>query len=177
MRRYILTGAPGAGKTSILRALECEGCCVVEEAATHHNELRHALGVAEPHLEPDFIEAITDLQMRRIAGAPPAPIQFHDRSPICTLALCRLLNRAVPPILAEALARIVAEGLFEQPVLFVAEQGFVTPTAVRRISHAEALRFEALHREAYLEQGCELVEIPRGPLLARVSTVKHAVGL
>ncbi|QUD87171.1 AAA family ATPase [Phenylobacterium montanum] len=177
MRRYILTGAPGAGKTSILRALECEGCCVVEEAATHHNELRHAMGVAEPHLEPDFIESITALQLRRIAAAPPAPIQFHDRSPVCTLALCRLLDRAVPPILAEALARIAAEGAFEQRVLFVAEQGFVTPTAVRRISHAEALRFEALHREAYLERGYDLVEISRGPLPARVAQVKLAVGL
>ena len=34
MRRYILTGAPGAGKTAILRQLELDGFSVVEEAAT-----------------------------------------------------------------------------------------------------------------------------------------------
>ena len=33
MKRYILTGTPGAGKTAILRALETEGFDVVEEAA------------------------------------------------------------------------------------------------------------------------------------------------
>jgi predicted ATPase len=34
MRRFIMTGAPGAGKTSILRVLESLGYAVVEEAAT-----------------------------------------------------------------------------------------------------------------------------------------------
>jgi predicted ATPase len=34
MRRYVLTGAPGAGKTAILRQLERGGLRVAEEAAT-----------------------------------------------------------------------------------------------------------------------------------------------
>ena len=34
MKRYILTGTPGAGKTSILRMLAARGHSVVEEAAT-----------------------------------------------------------------------------------------------------------------------------------------------
>jgi predicted ATPase len=34
MKRYILTGAPGAGKTAIIRQLELDRFSVVEEAAT-----------------------------------------------------------------------------------------------------------------------------------------------
>jgi predicted ATPase len=34
MRRFIITGAPGAGKTAIIRELELDGFSVVEEAAT-----------------------------------------------------------------------------------------------------------------------------------------------
>ena len=34
MKRFIITGAPGAGKTAILRQLELDGFGVVEEAAT-----------------------------------------------------------------------------------------------------------------------------------------------
>ena len=34
MRRFIITGAPGAGKTAIVRQLELDGFSVVEEAAT-----------------------------------------------------------------------------------------------------------------------------------------------
>ncbi|MGO9271366.1 MAG: AAA family ATPase [Terriglobia bacterium] len=32
MRRFIITGAPGAGKTAIIRQLELDGFSVVEEA-------------------------------------------------------------------------------------------------------------------------------------------------
>ncbi len=34
MRRFIITGAPGAGKAAILRQLELDGFSVAEEAAT-----------------------------------------------------------------------------------------------------------------------------------------------
>ena len=34
MRRFILTGAPGAGKTAVIRQLEIDDFRVVEEAAT-----------------------------------------------------------------------------------------------------------------------------------------------
>ena len=48
MKRYILTGAPGAGKTAILRHLELDGYGVVEEAATDIIALEQVQGVAEP---------------------------------------------------------------------------------------------------------------------------------
>jgi len=44
MRRFIMTGAPGSGKTSILRALENLGYAVVEEAATDAIAAHHAQG-------------------------------------------------------------------------------------------------------------------------------------
>jgi hypothetical protein len=34
MKRFILTGAPGAGKTAIIRQLEIDGFSVIDEAAT-----------------------------------------------------------------------------------------------------------------------------------------------
>jgi predicted ATPase len=48
MPSYVLTGAPGAGKTAILRLLEVSGYPVVEEAATDVIALGSALGRAEP---------------------------------------------------------------------------------------------------------------------------------
>ena len=48
MKRYILTGAPGAGKTAILRQLELDGYGVVEEAATDIIAIEQAQGVADP---------------------------------------------------------------------------------------------------------------------------------
>ena len=45
-REFILTGAPGAGKTVILRGLEAKGIDVVEEAATDVIALDQGRGVA-----------------------------------------------------------------------------------------------------------------------------------
>ncbi|MEU0486543.1 AAA family ATPase [Streptosporangium sp. NPDC006013] len=52
MKRYILTGTPGAGKTAILRWLECDGHTVVEEAATDVIALHQARGEPKPWTKP-----------------------------------------------------------------------------------------------------------------------------
>jgi predicted ATPase len=65
MRRFVLTGAPGSGKTAIICQLEFDGFSVVEEAATDVIALAQAQGDAEPWNHPSFIDAITELQRRR----------------------------------------------------------------------------------------------------------------
>ena len=65
MRRFIMTGAPGSGKTSILRALENLGYAVVEEAATDVIAAHQAQGNREPWGDPPFIDAIVQLQSHR----------------------------------------------------------------------------------------------------------------
>ena len=65
MLSYILTGAPGAGKTAVLRLLETTGYPVVEEAATDVIALGNALGRAEPWHDHDFIDKVITLQRQR----------------------------------------------------------------------------------------------------------------
>jgi predicted ATPase len=173
MKRYILTGAPGAGKTVLVRALEVEGHAVVEEAATDVIALAHARGVAEPERDPVFIDTILDLQRRRqmAAAAWPGSVQIFDRSPICTYALSLFLGYPPSAALTEELDRIERERVYEPRVLFVENLGFVTPTAARRISFAASLDFEAVHRRAYADLGYDLVSIPAGTLAARLEQV------
>src|SRR5438876_6931506 len=103
MPSYILTGAPGAGKTAILRMLEAGGYPVVEEAATDVIALGNALGRDEPWQDSDFIGKVLALQRQRQDGvrADPGTTVFFDRSPACTLALSRYLaaytGTASPP--------------------------------------------------------------------------------
>ena len=55
MRRFVITGAPGAGKTAIIRQLELDGFSVVEEAATDVIAAAHAQGTVQPWMHPSFI--------------------------------------------------------------------------------------------------------------------------
>ena len=171
--RYILTGTPGCGKTALLRQLDREGFSVVEEAATDVIAAAHANGVEEPWRSPQFIETITNLQRTRQlqASLQPGQIQFHDRSVVCTAALASYLGYPIPPILAAELDRVVSEAVFDRRVFFLRNLGFIAPTAARRISFEESLRFEQIHEETYRSFGFELLYIPAAPIPDRIAAV------
>jgi predicted ATPase len=65
----------------------------------------------------------------------------------------------------------VRERIYERRVLFVRLLGFVTPTAARRITLAESVRFEEIHERTYREYGFELIEVPPAPPAERVELV------
>jgi len=91
VRRYIVTGAPGAGKTTIVAGLRDRGYAVVGEAATDVIARGQALGRAEPWQDAGFVDAIALVQREReLAPVPPATgVEVFDRSPLCTVALSR----------------------------------------------------------------------------------------
>lgn len=175
MHRFVLTGAPGSGKTAILRQLELDGLDVVEEAATDIIALHQARGVCEPWTEPGFTDSIAALQRsRQLATDNARPVVF-DRSPICTYALAIHLGHRVGQALTAELDRIRDEHVYERRVLFVRGQGFVTPTAARRITLPDAQQFEQLHAEVYRSLGYELVDIEAGSLADRAARVRAHV--
>jgi predicted ATPase len=177
MRRFIITGAPGAGKTAIIRQLELDGFSVVEEAATAVIAAAQARGIAEPWTHPSFIDTVADLQRRRQirASYQPDDVQFHDRCVICTAALATYLRYSFSPFLTSELERIKNEGVYESRVFFIRNLGFIKPTEARRISFDETLRFERVHEETYRSLGYELITVEPGNLLDRVGVIKAAI--
>ena len=177
MPGYILTGAPGAGKTAVLRLLEVNGNVVVEEAATDAIALDNALGHDQPWRDHTFIDKVVALQRQRqnSVRTTDAAVVFFDRSPVCTLALTRYLGFTPSHQLAGEVERAMAEGVYEATVFFIRNQGFVQPTAARRISFEDSLVFEELHEQLYRDLGFLLVEVPAGPLTNRVALIEQTV--
>jgi predicted ATPase len=171
MKRFILTGAPGAGKTAILRVLEDQGYAVVEEAATDVIAGQQANGIAEPWHDPRFTTAIAVLQRDRqeLPAWPGARAQVFDRSPVCTLALARYLGHPVSAALSAEIERILQHGVYQRQVLFIRPLGFCEPTAARRISYEDSIVFERVHEEEYARLGFELIDIPPGPVADRAA--------
>ena len=173
MKRYILTGTPGSGKTSILHELKSQGFPVVEEAATDVIAREQRCGNLEPHRRPDFIDAIVHVQKHRQLEAAIGSdgIQWYDRSPVCTLALSRYLGYPSSVSLLEELERIEREGIFQRQVFFIENLGFCKPSEARKITFKESLVFEKIHEETYLSLGYDLIKIAPDTLSQRVHNI------
>jgi predicted ATPase len=181
MERYILTGAPGAGKTAIIRQLETDGYTVIEEAATDVIALWQAKGIAKPWTHPGFIGAIVALQQRRerraadIASADG--VQFYDRSVVCTAALAEYLRVPRPQNLVEELRRVTAEHTYQRNVLFLRHLGFITHTNARKITYEEAVRFEQIHEKTYRDLAFAITYIETGSVSDRLEQIKQILSM
>ena len=177
MRRFIITGAPGAGKTAIIRQLELDGFSVVEEAATDVHAALEANLTVESWRHASFIDVIANLQRDRQirASYQPDEVQFHDRSVVCTAALALWLGHPFSPLLTSELERLKKDAIYQNRVFFIRSLGFITRTEARRISFEETVRFEKVHEQTYRDFGFELISIEPGSLAERVSRIKAVI--
>jgi predicted ATPase len=176
MKRYILTGTPGCGKTSIIRALELTGASVVSEAATDLIAFRQAQGNMAPWEHLNFIDDIIRLQKHRQIDmcGDYSDLHFYDRSPICTYALALYLGFNSSQNLMNEIQRIHKYHIYEKRVFFLENLGLITNTDARKISFEDSLKFEQIHKEAYAKFGYECVAIPPKSIDERVEIILRA---
>jgi predicted ATPase len=174
--RFILTGAPGAGKTLLIRQLEAIGYDVVEEAATDIITLAQARGLERPWESPGFIADIAALQARRESAPMQSVHRFSDRSIFCTIALAEWLGYAPPSALLASADHLVAAGWFAPRVFLIEQLSTIENTAARRISFAEATRFGALHAAVYRRYGFEVLSIAPAPIADRAAMILGHIG-
>jgi predicted ATPase len=171
-RFVVITGGPGAGKTSLIRQLSRRGLATSEEAgrAIIRDQVRID-GRALPWVDPDlFAETILAWEMRsyRAAAASATRPVYFDRGVPDVAGYLLLLGRPVPPhVEAAARAFQYSRRVFIAPPW----PAIYAHDAERRQTFEEARRtFEAM-QVAYLNYGYDLVELPLAPIEARVEFV------
>ncbi len=172
MKRYILTGGPGSGKSSILLDLEiCHGEHVVREAAEDYIKSRQAKGKKDPWTEPDFQDRILDLQLQRESRVPNnAKRVFIDRGVADGLAYAMPLSETFKRIEFKS-KRIRYDQVFLIEPLEQTEKN-----EVRRENRDESLILGRKLEQIYSGFGYEPISIASGPLEERVQKILLYIG-
>ncbi|HEY5336975.1 MAG TPA: AAA family ATPase [Rhizomicrobium sp.] len=172
---YVLTGGPGAGKTTVLEALRDKGFACVDEVGRKIIQEQKAIG-GNIHHNGDRL-AYRDLMLARSIADfermidEAAPV-FFDRGIPGLIGYCRLIGVDVPLHLKEA----VAHYRYSSTVfLFPPWPEIYENDADRKQDFQEAINTYSNIKEAYAEYGYRCVEMPKASVAARVDFILSQV--
>jgi len=176
-RFYVITGGPGSGKTSLIKALRSCGYDSTVEAGRAIIQDQVAIdGRALPWRDPlQFAELMLsmDMQSYRLAEQSVGPV-FFDRGIPDVLGYLRLMHIPVPEHMLNA-----AKVFRYNHVVFVAPpwREIFQQDQERKQDFDEAIRTYDALAETYKSHNYELVEIPRTSIEERVRFVLRKVGI
>ncbi len=171
-RFTIITGGPGAGKTSLIEELRRRGFAGTQEAGRAIVRDQTMIGGPALHTADNalFAELMLAWEMRsyRIAEEEPARAVFFDRGIPELSGYLRMLGRPVPAHMAAA-ARMFSY----RPRVFVAPPWpeIYETDAERKQDFAEAVATCEAVRAAYAEYGYEPVTLPLDTIARRADFV------
>ena len=177
LKRIVISGCSGGGKSTLIDALSSRGFRTVAEAGRIivHNELI-ADGRALPWIDPKlFAEELAALAAEQFASAAELdePV-FFDRSVVEPLVFSKIHGLE----LSEKVGRQAKDCRYDNPIFVVPpwEEIFVQD-AERRHSFRDAVNeYEALYT-AFLEFNYEVRVIPKMAIDARVDYIVEGLGL
>jgi len=171
---FILTGAPGSGKTAILNLLRGDIRCVDEPAREVLAEQRASGGRGTWDQDPALF---VDLLLRRSietyesARGSKDPVLFDRGVPDCVVYAMRAGIDPEPFTDAVRAYRYAPRILFLEPW-----RDIYTTDDERVMSFEDTISFGEELRAVYREAGYTLVQIPRTSVSARADLVREFVG-
>lgn len=173
MRRVILTGGPGVGKTTTLRELRALGHATVDESAREIIRERRALGLP-PRPEPRAFaaELLRRDRQKHDRAMPGAALVFFDRGLVESVAMAR---EAALLSASEAAAELASVGFHAQVFLFPPWPEIYVNDAERDHSFGHCQRVHDALCRWYGACGFHLHEVPRGTPRARAEHVLRAL--
>jgi predicted ATPase len=168
MRRIVVTGAPGTGKTSVVSLLGDRHMTVSEPAreliAEHAAKTGEATLDGRPEL---FLRRLVQRSIDDFKSVADAAVVFFDRGLPDCVAYAAVFGMDPEPIFEQA-----NRYRYESPV-FIAPpwKEIYTRDALRRATFAQVEAFDLHLRSAYVRLGYELIELPRASPRRRVELI------
>jgi predicted ATPase len=165
---FVLTGGPGAGKSTLIDALAGAGFATVPEAGRAIiRQQAQIAGRGRPSVDPDLFAELMlswELQSYHARASEPEPV-FFDRGIVDVIGYLKLSGRPVPEHMSAA-ARLYRYNR----CVFVCPPWpqIFTQDNERKQDLDEADRTYRALVETYAGCGYELVEVPRTPVDERL---------
>ncbi|MBU1198525.1 MAG: ATP-binding protein [Nanoarchaeota archaeon] len=173
LKKYVLTGGPSSGKSTLLYALQNKGFLIVEESAKEIIYQEKERGINEPWLDktfPDFQNKIFELQLKKESEIPEdAGVVFFDRGVPDSLIYFEY-RKFEPP---QKLLDIVGKCGYEK--VFLLEQLQTHEKNDYRVEDEEESKLiSGLIRQTYEKLGYDVIVIPPVSVEERLKLIlKH----
>lgn len=164
---YVLTGGPCAGKTTTINELARRGHPVLAEPARLIIDERLAAGhtIEEIVGDDDWLPSVVRRAHGQESLVPADELFFFDRALPDSLAYYRIANREVDDYFRAALAQTRYRKVFLLDLV-----DYRTDEA-RTETPEEAMIVHGQIREAYVDQGYDIVEVPVMPVAERADFI------
>ena len=167
-RRYVITGAPGTGKTALVESLAHVGTILGEPARELIAEHREATGERSLDGSPGlFVERLIVRSIEKFDAAPDVEVVIYDRGLPDCVAYAHGFDVDPDPALAAAAGRRYSDPVFVTPPW----QAIYSVDDMRRASFDQIISFHEELVAAYETLGYELVELPQASVAERTHVV------
>jgi predicted ATPase len=170
---FILTGAPGSGKTTILDNIGSDIRCVGEPAREILEEQRASDGAGTPDRDPSmFVELLLrrSIDKHEAAQRGEGSVMFDRGLPDCVAYAALMGTDPTPSVRASEQYRYHSEVLVLEPW-----EEIYTVDDERTMSFADTFAFHEALIDAYERVRYTLVEVPRGTVESRASFVRNFI--
>lgn len=155
MKKYVLTGGPGNGKTTIIEILASRGYAIVPEAARIIIDEERAKGsdILPWKNLAQFQARVVEKQLE-LEGGITADFAFLDRSIIDGHGYCQVGKIPSPGLIAD-----LAKNRYDR-IFFIEPLGSYAIDDIRFESQREAINVHNAIFAAYKEFGYDLISVP-----------------